>query len=293
MLPFVTYGHDRRVDDAQPVDAVDAHRRRVDDGPLVGAHAAACTTGAAPSRRRARPSRGSARRSRPPAPGDSSPPSNARERRLAEDVAGAADRLDPLPPVLLGREVVEAQRRVRARVGRDGSSPSRARRSTSARRAPGSRGRRPATSRRSGSRAAGSGTSGSGRRRRRCCGRSRPPRSGSSPPGPPAQTSHCRPIHGRLPPLQRGLHRDRLRAGVLDVDLEVVLEVLADAGQVVDDVTPSASSSAALPTPESWSSCGELIAPPQRITSPRDPDASPVLARPRRRPRACPRRGPA
>ncbi len=30
---------------------------------------------------------------------------------------------------------------------------------------------------------------------------------------------------------------------------------------------PSAASSAALPTPESWSSCGELIAPPQRMSS--------------------------
>jgi hypothetical protein len=62
--------------------------------------------------------------------------------------------------------------------------------------------------------------------------------------------------------------RDRLLAGVLDVDLEVVLQVLADAGQVGDDVDAERRSSAALPTPESCSSCGELIAPPQRITSP-------------------------
>ncbi len=34
------------------------------------------------------------------------------------------------------------------------------------------------------------------------------------------------------PELQRRLHRDRLRAGVLDVDLEMVLQVLAHAGQV-------------------------------------------------------------
>ena len=38
-----------------------------------------------------------------------------------------------------------------------------------------------------------------------------------------------------LPLLQRGLHRDRLRARVLHVHLEVVLQVLADAGQVVHD----------------------------------------------------------
>ena len=31
---------------------------------------------------------------------------------------------------------------------------------------------------------------------------------------------------------------------------------------------PSAESSAALPTPDSWSSCGELIAPPDRMSSP-------------------------
>ena len=41
---------------------------------------------------------------------------------------------------------------------------------------------------------------------------------------------------GRLRQLQAGRDRDRLLGGVLDVDLEVVLEVLADAGQVVDDV---------------------------------------------------------
>src|SRR5699024_9543677 len=39
-----------------------------------------------------------------------------------------------------------------------------------------------------------------------------------------------------LPLLQCGLHRHGLRARVLDVDLEMVLEVLADARQVVDDV---------------------------------------------------------
>ena len=46
----------------------------------------------------------------------------------------------------------------------------------------------------------------------------------------------------RLAPVgERRLHRDWLRALVLDVDLEVVLEVLADAGQVVDDVDPEGS----------------------------------------------------
>ena len=45
-------------------------------------------------------------------------------------------------------------------------------------------------------------------------------------------------MRGALPPAQAGRDRDRLLGGVLDVDLEVVLEVLADAGQVVDHVDP-------------------------------------------------------
>ena len=40
---------------------------------------------------------------------------------------------------------------------------------------------------------------------------------------------------GRRVPAQAGRDRDRLLGGVLDVDLEVVLEVLADAGQVVHE----------------------------------------------------------
>ena len=40
---------------------------------------------------------------------------------------------------------------------------------------------------------------------------------------------------GRLCHLQARRDRDRLLGGVLDVDLEVVLEVLADAGQVVHE----------------------------------------------------------
>ena len=45
---------------------------------------------------------------------------------------------------------------------------------------------------------------------------------------------------GPGPPAQAGRDRDRLLRGVLDVDLEVVLEVLADAGRVVDDVDAEA-----------------------------------------------------
>ena len=40
------------------------------------------------------------------------------------------------------------------------------------------------------------------------------------------------------PLLQRGLHRDRLRGGVLDVDLEMVLQVLANRRQVLHDLDP-------------------------------------------------------
>ena len=46
---------------------------------------------------------------------------------------------------------------------------------------------------------------------------------------------------GPLAPLQAGRDRDRLLGGVLDVDLEVVLEVLAHAGRVVHDVDAEAA----------------------------------------------------
>ena len=52
-------------------------------------------------------------------------------------------------------------------------------------------------------------------------------------PGPRRRKSHWKPIHGLRRCCSARLHRDGLRAGVLDVDLEVVLEVPADAGQLV------------------------------------------------------------
>ena len=103
-----------------------------------------------------------------------------RERRLVEDVARDPHRLDPLAPVVVGGQVVEQHRRVLPRVASSGCAPSRGCRRTSGRCAPGSRGAsvRPARAVVADRDRAGSGTSGSGSRRRRCCGRSRRPRSG-------------------------------------------------------------------------------------------------------------------
>ena len=98
--------------------------------------------------------------------------------------------------------------------------------------------------------------------------------------GPGAEEQPLEPDPGPVAPLHRRRHRDGLLGPVLDVDLEVVLQVLADAGQVVHDVDARAPRArSALPTPESWSSCGELIAPPQRITSPASIRSGPVASR--------------
>ena len=53
---------------------------------------------------------------------------------------------------------------------------------------------------------------------------------------PAAEEEPLRADERALPFLQGRLHRHRLRARVLDVDLEVVLQVLADALEVVDDI---------------------------------------------------------
>ena len=54
--------------------------------------------------------------------------------------------------------------------------------------------------------------------------------------GPAAQEEPARADLRPPPLLQRRLHRHRLRRCVLDVDLEVILEVLADGREIVDDV---------------------------------------------------------
>ena len=53
-------------------------------------------------------------------------------------------------------------------------------------------------------------------------------------PGPWRRNSQRKPIHGRLRQRRAGYIDTGWRAGVLDVDLEVVLQVLAHAGEVVD-----------------------------------------------------------
>jgi len=56
-------------------------------------------------------------------------------------------------------------------------------------------------------------------------------RSGTAPKDEPPKTNPR-----ALPFLQRRLHGYGLRARVLDVDLKVILQVLADAGKIMDDV---------------------------------------------------------
>jgi hypothetical protein len=65
-----------------------------------------------------------------------------------------------------------------------------------------------------------------------------------------------------------GRDRDRLRARVLDVDLEVVLQVLADAGQVVHDVDAERAQLVGVAHAGELQRCGELMAPPHSTTSP-------------------------
>ena len=130
--------------------------------------------------------------------------------------------------------------------------------------------RRPRRCRRSGSRAAGSGTSGSGRRRRRCERANPPPSKWLVAPGPAAQEQPLRPDERPAPQLRRGrLHRDRLERLVLDVDLEVVLEVGADAGQVGHDRDAErARGRRRGRRPTAGAAAGVLIAPPARMISP-------------------------
>ena len=114
-------------------------------------------------------------------------------------------------------------------------------------------------------------------------------------PSPSRAQQPARADHGALPirPSDE-IQRDRLRAGDLEVEFQMVLQVLADAGQVGAPRgcrAPAARSAG--PMPESFSSCGELIGPPDRITSRRAMRlrAPPALQIAHARRRACPRTG--
>ena len=109
-------------------------------------------------------------------------------------------------------------------------------------------------------------------------------------PGPDRKNSHLNPTHGRFRHFIAGATETGCGRGVLHVDLEVVLQVLA-LRQVVDDVDAERAQLVAVPDPESWRSCGELIAPPQRITSPARTTSVAPGARPRRRSRGTRRTG--
>ena len=65
-------------------------------------------------------------------------------------------------------------------------------------------------------------------------------------------------------PLQQG---EVLPHPADDADLVAVLQVLPTPGRSTRHGMPNRSSSALGPTPESFSSCGVLKAPPARITS--------------------------
>ena len=159
-----------------------------------------------------------------------------RERRLVEDVAGRPDGLDPLARSFSRGQVVELQRRVLARVARRDPHASRGCRSTSGRCAPGSRGP-----------SAGARAVVPDRDRQEVEHQVRvvdvvvaaekpPPSKWLVAPRPLRRNSHSAPIRGRLRQRSPGAIETGCLRGVLDVDLEVVLQVLADPGRSCDDV---------------------------------------------------------
>ena len=109
-------------------------------------------------------------------------------------------------------------------------------------------------------------------------------------PGTAAEKEPLEAYPRPLAPLERRCDGDGPRARVLDVDLEMVLEVLAHPHEVLHDVPPRALSSAAFPMPESCRSWGELKAPPHKMTSPArirrppgSPSSTPTALRPSNR----------
>ena len=167
-------------------------------------------------------------------------PVERRHRRLPEDPSRRLDRLDPLAPVLVRREVVEAERGMDPGVG-----------ARDLHRTPRVRVHRPDVD---------LVTVVAGRRRTVVAhgDRQEVEHQVRVPnlvvgPGEPAALEVVRRAGARaeeqppepdprpVPPLEVGRHRNRLRARVLDVDLEVVLQVLAHPRQVVHDLDPERS----------------------------------------------------
>ena len=86
-------------------------------------------------------------------------------------------------------------------------------------------------------------------------------------PGPGEQP--LRPDRGLIPRLERVGQRHRLKAFVLHVDLEVILQVLADAGKVEDDGDAERSRDVGRPDARALQQLREAIAPEHASTSAR------------------------
>ena len=209
-----------------------AHRQRIDHRTFPGAH----LRGA----RWMEGGLGVARRPRRGSPHPSRPPRRVRSRRRrSRESAGwprmsprDVDRLDPFATVLVGREVVEPDRRMHGRVGRgqaDRAARVRVHRPDVDLVAVTACRRRPVVADRERQEVEHQVRV---RDVARCCARTRRPRSGSSRPGRAGGTATGSRSTAGATCCNAGCMRDRLRAAVLDVDLEVVLEVRADTGQV-------------------------------------------------------------
>ena len=158
-----------------------------------------------------------------------------RHRRLVEDAPRDADRLDPLAAVLVGGQVVEPQCRLGLRVGR-----------RDLHRAAGVGVHRPDVHlvAVAGRRGAAVVAHGDGQEVEHQVGvalvvvaaREAAALEVVGRARAAAQEQPLRADRQHVALLDVLLHRHRLRAGVLDVDLEVVLQVLPDAGQVGADV---------------------------------------------------------
>ena len=105
------------------------------------------------------------------------------------------------------------------------------------------------------------------RRRRRCCGRSRRPRSGSRHRARP-QEQPLRADDGRFHSLRFGFSDTGCLAECWTYTSRWSWRFSPTPGRWCTGSTPTLRRCSASPTPDSWSSCGELNAPPHRITSP-------------------------